>query len=293
VTGLKTLDASRCFGGTVSFHEHHSDACDAPMRFGVYAPPAASDRPVPVLYFLAGLTSTEENFMVKAGAQRFAAEHGLMLVAPDTTPRHLGLPGEGYYDPATGVISPEAGFYAAGFYVDATVEPYAAHYKIYSYVTRELPGVISSNFPAREGAAGVCGHSVGGHGALTVALKNPDLYRTVSAFAPICAPTRTQWGREAFSTYLGPDEEAWREHDASELVRRQPFADGRTILVDQGTNDQFLEDRLSIDVFEEACAESGQPLDLRWREGYDHGYYFISTFVEDHIRHHAAVLNAL
>jgi S-formylglutathione hydrolase len=300
MTVLTTLNELRCFGGVVSYHEHHSEACDAPMRFGIYAPPAAERGPVPALYFLAGLTSTEENFLVKGGAQRYAAEHGLMLVSPDTSPRHLGLPGEGFYDLVTGVISPEAGFYGAGFYVDATAEPYSAHYKMHSYVTHELPEIVEANFPAREGVRSISGHSVGGHGALTIALKHPDLYRSVSAFAPICAPTRVPYGREALSTYLGPDEEAWREYDASELVRGQPFPDRRSILVDQGTKDQFLEgqgdqaweERLSLDVFEEACEESGQPLILRWREGYDHGYYFVSTFMEDHIRHHAEALNA-
>jgi len=198
------------------------------------------------------------------------------------------------------VISPEARFYGAGFYVDATAEPYSAHYKMHTYVSRELPEIVESNFPARSDARSISGHSVGGHGALTIALKNPDLYGSVSAFAPICAPTQVPYGREALSAYLGPDEEAWREHDATEFVRKQPFPDGRSILVDQGTKDQFLagqgdqpwEERLSLDVFEEACAKAGQPLTLRWREGYDHGYYFVSSFMEDHIRHHAQALNA-
>jgi S-formylglutathione hydrolase len=295
MTKLTTLNEHRCFGGVVSYHEHYSEACDAPMRFGIYAPPAAEGGPVPALYFLAGLTSTEENFLVKGGAQRYAAEHDLMLVAPDTSLRRLGFPGEGFYDPVTGVISPEA-----GFYVDATAEPYSAHYKMYSYVTRELPEIVEASFPAREGARGIAGHSVGGHGALTIALKNPESYKSVSAFAPICAPTQVPYGREALSTYLGDDEETWREYDASELVRRQPFPDGCTILVDQGTKDQFLagqgdqpwEERLSLDVFEGACAKAGQPLTLRWHEGYDHGYYFVSTFMEDRIHHHAAALGA-
>lgn len=278
---VETLSEHRCFDGKVSFHEHRSETCDATMRFAVYAPPQAAEGPVPVLYYLAGLTSTEANFIEKGGAQRHAAEHGLMLVAPDTSPRGLDLPGEDdAYDFGSG----------AGFYVDATAEPWSKHYKMYSYVTRELPGLVESNFPARPDVRGVFGHSMGGHGALTIALKNPDRYRSVSAFAPISAPTRVPWGKKAFSGYLGPDEEAWREHDASELVRRRPFPDGRTILVDQGTADQFLEEQLRPEVFSKACEEAGQPLNFRWREGYDHGYYFISTFVEDHIRHHAGVL---
>ncbi len=281
MTVLTTLNEHRCFGGVVSYHEHHSEACDAPMRFGIYAPPAAERGPVPALYFLAGLTSTEENFLVKAGAQRVAAEHGLMLVAPDTSPRGLGLQGEDEdWDFGSG----------AGFYLDATAEPWSRHYKMYSYVTAELPVLVEENFPARADARGIFGHSMGGHGALTIALKNPDRYRSVSAFAPIAAPTRAPWGKKAFSGYLGPGEE-WRGHDASELVSERPFPDGRTIVVDQGTADQFLGEQLYPEVFESACAEADQPLTLRWHEGYDHGYYFISTFMEDHIEHHAASLN--
>lgn len=271
-----------CYGGAVGFHEHHSEACDAPMRFAVFTPPQAERGPVPVLYYLAGLTSTEETFMTKAGAQRAAAEHGLMLVAPDTSPRGLGLPGE---DDDYGFGS------GAGFYIDATLEPWSRHYKMYTYATSELPAIITEHFPARADSAGIFGHSMGGHGALTLALKNPDLYRSVSAFAPIGAPTRVPWGKKAFSGYLGPDEE-WRNHDATELVEKRPFPDGRTILVDQGIADEFLEEQLSDGVFESACAEAGQPLEFRRHEGYDHGYYFISTFIDDHIRHHAETLNA-
>ena len=280
---LKTTAENRSFGGTVSFHEHHSEACDATMRFSVYAPPQAAEGPVPVLYYLAGLTSTEANFMEKAGAQKLASELGLMLVAPDTSPRGLDLPGEhDDYDLGSG----------AGFYIDATREPWSAHYRMYSYVTEELPALIESSFPALPDARGIFGHSMGGHGALTIALKNPDRYRSVSAFAPISAPTRAPWGQKIFSNYLGADEGSWREHDASELVRTSPFPDGRAILVDQGMGDQFLEEQLYPGVLEEACAESGQPLTIRRHEGYDHGYYFIATFVDDHLRHHAAALNA-
>ena len=280
---LTTTSEHACFGGNVSFHEHHSETCDAPMRFAVYVPPQAADGPVPVLYYLAGLTSTEANFIEKGGAQQYAAEHGLMLVAPDMSPHNLGLPGEDdEYDFGSG----------AGFYIDATIEPWSKHYRMYSYVTAELPEIVEANFPAKPDARGIFGHSMGGHGALTIALKNPDLYRSVSAFAPIAAPMRVPWGEKAFSGYLGSDEEEWREHDASELVREHPFPDGREILVDQGTGDQFLEVQLSPKVFEKACADAGQPLTLRWREGYDHGYYFISTFMEDHIRHHAEALGA-
>jgi S-formylglutathione hydrolase len=280
MTNLDTLGEHACFGGTVSFYEHHSSACDAAMRFAAYVPPQAADGPVPVLYYLAGLTSTEETFMTKGGAQVLAAEHGVMLVAPDTSPRGLGLPGEDDdWDFGTG----------AGFYLDATSEPFSRHYKMATYVTRELPQIVAENLPASD-ARGIFGHSMGGHGALTLALKNQDLYASVSAFAPVSAPTRAPWGKKAFSGYLGPDESSWREHDASELVRRLPFADGRSILVDQGTVDEFLQEQLYPETFEEACREAGQLLTLRWHEGYDHGYYFISTFMKDHLRHHAEAL---
>jgi S-formylglutathione hydrolase len=280
MTNLDTLGEHACFGGTVSFYEHHSSACDAAMRFAAYVPPQAADGPVPVLYYLAGLTSTEETFMTKGGAQALAAEHGVMLVAPDTSPRGLGLPGEDDdWDFGTG----------AGFYLDATSEPFSRHYKMATYVTRELPQIVAENLPASD-ARGIFGHSMGGHGALTLALKNQDLYASVSAFAPVSAPTRAPWGKKAFSGYLGPDESSWREHDASELVRRLPFTDGRSILVDQGTVDEFLQEQLYPETFEEACREAGQLLTLRWHEGYDHGYYFISTFMEDHLRHHAEAL---
>ena len=277
---LTTLEEHACFGGTVGFYAHRSAACDAEMRFAVFVPPQASQGLVPVLYYLAGLTSTEETFMIKGGAQRLAAEHGLILVAPDTSPRNLGLPGEDDdWDFGSG----------AGFYLDATAEPWSAHYRMATYVTEDLPAVVAEGFPA-SGVRGLFGHSMGGHGALTLALKNPDLYASVSAFAPIGAPIRAPWGEKAFSGYLGPDRGVWREHDASELVRRRPFPDGRNILVDQGTADQFLDEQLYPHVFEEACREAGQPLTLRWHEGYDHGYFFISTFMEDHVRHHAEAL---
>ena len=280
MTDFNTLDEHACFGGTVSFIEHRSSACDAEMRFAVYVPPQAAERPVPVLYYLAGLTSTEETFMIKGGAQCPAAEHGLMLVAPDTSPRGLGLPGEDEdWDFGSG----------ASFYLDATTEPVARHYKMDTYVTRELPEVVAEHFPA-SGAWGIFGHSMGGHGALTLALKNQELYASVSAFAPISAPMLAPWGKKALPGYLGDDEDLWREHDASVLVRRRPFADGRNILVDQGTADEFLDEQLFPETLEEACKEAGQPLTLRWHEGYDHNYYFISTFMEDHVRHHAEAL---
>jgi S-formylglutathione hydrolase len=282
-TEIRKGSEHRQFGGTTGFYKHDSEACRGEMAFSVYVPPQAEGGLVPVLYYLAGLTCTEETFMIKAGAQRYAAEHGLMLVAPDVSPRDTGIPGEDDdWDFGTG----------AGFYLDATAEPWGEHYRMYTYVTRELPAVVAEHFPADTGTQGVFGHSMGGHGALTLALKNPELYRSVSALAPVVAPTLVPWGEKAFSNYLGPEREAWRGHDASELVRERPFDDGRTILVDQGLADGFLEEQLRPEVFEEACAGAGQPLTLRRHEGYDHGYYFVSTFVEDHVRHYARSLGA-
>jgi len=276
-----TLEEHACFGGKVGIYSHRSEACAAEMRFAAFVPPQAENGPVPVLYYLAGLTSTEETFVIKGGAQRPASEHGLMLVAPDTSPRDTGIPGEDDdWDLGSG----------AGFYLDAPKEPWTSHYRMYTYVTQELPALVAENFPADPGAQGIFGHSMGGHGALTLALKNPDRYRSVSAFAPVVAPTRVPWGEKAFSNYLGSDGEAWRGHDASELVRERPFADGRTILVDQGLADNFLEEQLRPEVFEDACAQAGQPLTLRRHEGYDHGYYFVSTFMQDHVEHHARTL---
>lgn len=273
------VSENACFGGTVAFYSHHSSACNSEMKFAVYLPPQAKSKSVPVLYFLSGLTCTEENFMVKAGAQQFAAKYGLMLVVPDTSPRNTGIPGEDDdWDFGTG----------AGFYVDATVEPWKSHYRMYSYVVDELPDLILENFPVNGERQGIFGHSMGGHGALICALKNPERYQSVSAFAPIVAPMRCGWGQKAFSNYLGADTEIWRGYDASELVLTAQY--NRPILIDQGTADKFLSNQLLPEVFEEACAKVGQTLSLRMREGYDHSYYFIASFVEEHIRHHAAVL---
>ncbi len=276
---MKIVSEQACFGGVQGFYSHASHETGGEMRFSVYQPPQAVGGRVPVLYYLAGLTCTEETFMIKAGAQRHAAEHGLMLVAPDTSPRDAGIAGEDDdWDFGTG----------AGFYVDATEAPWAAHYRMYAYVTHELPAIVAANFPARDGRQGIFGHSMGGHGALTCALKQPGRYASVSAFAPICAPMRCPWGRKAFSNYLGPDEAAWRDYDASELVRAAPL--DASILIDQGSDDQFLERELYPQAFKEACEAAGQPLTLRMQQGYDHSYYFISTFMADHIGHHARAL---
>ncbi|KVK78486.1 S-formylglutathione hydrolase [Burkholderia ubonensis] len=279
---LELVSSHACHGGEQRFYRHDSTAIGLPMKFSVYLPPQAAHGRVPALFYLAGLTCTEETFAIKAGAQRYAAQHGLALVAPDTSPRGAGVPGEAdAWDFGVG----------AGFYVDATEAPWSTHYRMESYVTGELREIVTAELPIDGARLGIFGHSMGGHGALTLALRHPDLYRSVSAFAPIAAPSRCPWGEKAFSGYLGDAREAWKAHDASELVARADapkFADG--ILVDQGLADQFLANQLNPDVFEAACAAAGQPLTLRRHAGYDHGYYFISTFIADHVAHHARVL---
>ncbi|KVC70400.1 S-formylglutathione hydrolase [Burkholderia ubonensis] len=279
---LELVSSHACHGGEQRFYRHDSTAIGLPMKFSVYLPPQAAHGRVPALFYLAGLTCTEETFAIKAGAQRYAAQHGLALVAPDTSPRGAGVPGEAdAWDFGVG----------AGFYVDATEAPWSTHYRMESYVTGELREIVTAELPIDGARLGIFGHSMGGHGALTFALRHPDLYRSVSAFAPIAAPSRCPWGEKAFSGYLGDAREAWKAHDASELVARADapkFTDG--ILVDQGLADQFLANQLNPDVFEAACAAAGQPLTLRRHAGYDHGYYFISTFIADHVAHHARVL---
>jgi S-formylglutathione hydrolase len=267
-----------CFGGTIGFYEHPSEATGTPMRFGVFVPPQAKQRPCPALYFLAGLTCTEETFPIKAGAQALAAEHGLVLVAPDTSPRGANIPGEDDgWDFGTG----------AGFYLDATAAPWSSHYRMARYVTEELRGLVEANFPVSD-RRGVFGHSMGGHGALVTALRDPAVWHSVSAFAPIANPTAVPWGEKAFSNYLGPDRDAWAEWDASLLMRRGAYPG--PILVDQGLDDQFLAEQLHPEALEAAAAASGQDLTLRRQPGYDHSYWFIQTFMSDHLRHHATQL---
>ncbi|SOZ68333.1 esterase D [Cupriavidus taiwanensis] len=280
---MELISQHGCHGGAQRFYRHDSAAIGLPMRFSVYLPPQAqAGARVPVLFCLAGLTCTEETFMTKAGAQRFAAEHGLMLVAPDTSPRGAGLPGEAdAWDFGVG----------AGFYVDATEAPWHKHWRMESYVAEELFELVTSALPGDAARVGICGHSMGGHGALVLAQRHPQRFRSVSAFAPIAAPSRCPWGEKAFTGYLGSDRAAWAQHDASELMARQqgaPFPAG--ILVDQGLDDQFLQSQLHPDAFAAACQAVGQPLTLRRHSGYDHGYYFITSFIADHIRHHTTRL---
>jgi S-formylglutathione hydrolase len=280
---IEKISENRCFGGVQGFYKHVSEVCNGTMTFAVYRPPQAGKGPVPVLWYLSGLTCTAENFTFKAGAQRVASELGLMLVMPDTSPRNTGIAG----------IADDYEFgNAAGFYLDATQEPYAKFFNMYSYVVRELPAFVADNFSADMSRQGIFGHSMGGHGALTIALKNPGRYRSLSAFSPIVAPTRVPWGSaKAFPRFLGDDREAWKQYDTCELIAAGKRFAGE-ILVDQGDADQFLKENLRPELLAEACKTAGQALRLRLQPGYDHSYYFISTFVEDHLHHHAAALRA-
>jgi S-formylglutathione hydrolase len=282
MTTIETVSEQRCFGGIQGFYSHASEVCGGTMRFAVFMPPAAENGPVPVLWYLAGLTCTAETFTIKAGAQRIAAELGIALVMPDTSPRETGLEG------ATGDWEFGEG---AGFYLDATEAPWSSRFRMYSYVVDELPRVVAERFALDMSRQGISGHSMGGHGALTIALRNPGRYRSVSAFAPIVAPASVPWGEKAFPRYLGQDRKAWARHDATQLVHDGARFDGR-ILIDQGEGDNFLTKQLQPQRFEAACEEAGQPLQLRMQPGYDHGYYFIETFIEDHLRHHAKALTA-
>ncbi|ALQ50297.1 S-formylglutathione hydrolase [Nitrosomonas ureae] len=275
MTTLETRSLHQCFGGVQGFYQHPSEIIGLPMRFSVYQPPQAQYQRVPVVFFLAGLTCTEETFMIKAGAQRYAAEYGLMLVTMDTSPRQTGIPGEtDDWDFGAG----------AGFYLDATQSPWSQYFRMESYITQELRQIIIDQFPADPNRIGIFGHSMGGHGALTLALRYPELFRSVSAFAPICAPMQCPWGQKAFRHYLGEDQSSWRQYDATALI-----ADGRSIsdlLIDQGLNDQFLTQQLYPEALEKSCREADQKLTLRFHSGYDHSYYFISTFIGEHLKYH-------
>jgi S-formylglutathione hydrolase len=280
---FEIVSQSRCFDGTQFVYRHASQETGTPMRVAVFVPPQAQNAKAPVVWFLSGLTCTEENFTVKAGAQRVASELGLILIAPDTSPRGEGVPddSDGAYDLGLG----------AGFYVDATQEPWARHYRMRSYIEKELPDLIAENLPADMSRQGITGHSMGGHGALTIALRNPGLFKAVSAFAPIASPMNCPWGEKALSNYLGPDRAAWRDYDACALIKggaRVP-----DLLVDQGSADNFLDSQLKPQLLQSACAEAGIPLKLRMQDGYDHSYFFIATFIEDHLRWHAERLSAV
>jgi len=277
---LEQVSSAKCFGGFQKVFKHKSSELKCDMNFAVYIPPQAEKEKVPVLYWLSGLTCTEQNFISKAGAQRTASEHGVLIVAPDTSPRSCGIEGEDdSYDFGTG----------AGFYLDATEEKWKTNYRMFSYVTKELPALIQSNFPVLPDKQSVFGHSMGGHGALICFLKNPGFYKSVSAFAPICNPVNCPWGQKAFTGYLGSNKEAWKDYDATELVKKYP-GPPPDILIDQGLDDEFYPNQLLPENFVEACRSKNVPVTLRMHEGYNHSYYFITTFIEDHIKHHARYL---
>ncbi|MEL1263208.1 S-formylglutathione hydrolase [Pseudoxanthomonas putridarboris] len=274
---MERIEHRACFGGWQDVYRHESAVLGCTMDVAVYLPPQAEKERLPVLYWLSGLTCTEQNFITKAGAQRYAAEHGVVVVAPDTSPRGDGVADADGYDLGKG----------AGFYVNATQAPWSSHYRMYDYIESELPALVEANFPVTDARA-ISGHSMGGHGALVVALKNPGRYRSVSAFSPIVAPSQVPWGEKAFTAYLGDDREAWKQYDAVELVKGAQ--EKLPLLIDQGDADEFLHTQLKPQLLREACEAAGHPLTLRLQPGYDHSYYFIASFIGEHIAHHARAL---
>ncbi|XXQ29775.1 S-formylglutathione hydrolase [Plasmodiophora brassicae] len=280
---LSVVSRVKCFGGAVVKYSHESTSTGTTMRVNVFLPGSASARsPVPALYFLSGLTCTEDNFMEKAGAQRVAQELGIAIICPDTSPRGANVPGESdSWDLGVG----------AGFYVDAVQEPWSKAYRMYTYVTKELPQLLESELPElKSNCRSVMGHSMGGHGALICYLRNPGMYKSVSAFAPISHPMACPWGTKAFAAYLGSDQETWKQYDATCLIAEHRNVEGARILIDQGLDDKFLASQLLLDDLEAASKSSGLSITIRRHDGYDHSYYFVSTCIEDHIRHHAKFL---
>lgn len=277
---METESSWASHGGVLSVHTHDSAVCDCSMRFGVYAPPQAKDQQVPVLWYLSGLTCSWANVMEKSGIQAAAAKHGIMIVAPDTSPRGDAVADDDAYDLGQG----------AGFYLTATQSPWSSHFKMDKYITEELQNLIGKEFPANMASQGITGHSMGGHGAITLHLKHPELYKSVSAFSPITSPSLVPWGEKALTAYLGDDKSAWQQYDASELVKKQPSS--ANILIDTGTGDQFLTEQLKPELFVEVCKQNKQALNSRMQPDYDHSYYFIASFVADHLEHHAAILNS-
>lgn len=278
---LNLISSNRSFDGTQYVYEHQSETLHCSMRFGVFLPPAASSHPVPALFWLSGLTCSEQNFITKAGAQRAASAHGVALIIPDTSPRGAGVPDDESYDFGVG----------AGLYVDATKAPWSANYRMYTYIVEELPALIAKHFPVDMKRVGISGHSMGGHGALTIALRNPSLFRTVSAFSPIAAPMQCAWGEKALAGYLGEDKAQWLRYDATQLMLEDGWS-GPEILVDQGEADEFIDSQLKPDLLVSAASRGDVPLRLRRHPGYDHSYFFVSTFIASHIEHHARHLGS-
>ena len=277
---METESSWASHGGVLSVHTHDSVVCDCSMRFGVYAPPQAKNQQVPVLWYLSGLTCSWANVMEKSGIQAAAAKYGIMIVAPDTSPRGEAVADDEAYDLGQG----------AGFYLTATQSPWSSHFKMDKYITEELQALIGKEFPANMASQGITGHSMGGHGAITLHLKHPELYKSVSAFSPITSPSLVPWGEKVFTAYLGDDKSTWQQYDASELVKKQ--ASGANILIDTGTGDQFLTEQLKPELFVEVCEQNKQALHSRMQPDYDHSYYFIASFIADHLEHHAAILHS-
>ena len=279
-TDMEQISSYRCFGGQQMRYSHASGALDCEMTFSIFLPPQAQEGPVPVVYWLSGLTCTDENFVNKAGAQRYAAELGLAIVAPDTSPRGDDVPDDpdSAYDFGLG----------AGFYVNATQQPWNRHYRMYDYIVDELPALIEKNFPVDTARSGISGHSMGGHGALTIALKNPQRFKSVTAFSPICSPLNCPWGEKALGNYLGPDRDSWQDYDTTALIARSEQQ--LPVLVDQGTADNFLVEQLKTPLLEQACQDAGYPMTVRMQDGYDHSYFFIASFIGDHLAFHAGCL---
>jgi S-formylglutathione hydrolase len=279
---IENLTINKSFGGWLKQYSHQSQVLNCKMRFSIYLPPQAEQRAVPALYWLSGLTCTDENFVTKAGAQQYAAQYGIAIICPDTSPRGEGVPDdpEGAYDFGLG----------AGFYVNATQSPWSEHYKMYDYVVSELPALIDQQFPVDSTKVGISGHSMGGHGALTIALKNPAQYQSVSAFSPICSPINCPWGQKALELYLGNGRETWAQYDTVELVKQPPSDKQLPVLIDQGEQDNFLEEQLKTELLEAACLAKDYPMTIRQQPGYDHSYFFIASFIGEHIRFHAQYL---
>lgn len=270
---MERLERHASFGGWQEVYKHESEVLNCSMNFSIYLPPHDENEKLPVIYWLSGLTCNEQNFITKAGAQKYAAEHKVIIVAPDTSPRGESIPDDGAYDLGQG----------AGFYVNATQEPWSKNYRMYDYIVDELRALIDQNFPTNK-VQSIMGHSAGGHGALVIGLRNPEIYKSISAFSPIVAPSQVPWGQKAFTAYLGTDQTLWANYDAVELIKSSSVK--MPILVDQGSEDSFLKEQLKTELLENTCREKEYPISLNMREGYDHSYYFIASFIEEHIKFH-------